>query len=87
MARYHEGMATIQIRDVPADVHRVYQRRAALAGMSLQEYLRTELCRNAQLRTPSELIAEVEERLHGEGPEGFAVRSSAETLRADRAAH
>jgi plasmid stability protein len=35
-------MATIQIRNVPDDVHRVYRRRAAEAGMSLQEFLRDE---------------------------------------------
>ncbi|MGH3941667.1 MAG: FitA-like ribbon-helix-helix domain-containing protein [Pseudonocardiaceae bacterium] len=44
-------MATIQIRDVSDGVHRIYQQRAALAGMSLQEYLRAELTRNARTRT------------------------------------
>jgi plasmid stability protein len=44
-------MATIQIRNVPDEVHRVYQVRAAAAGMSLRVYIRLELVRNAQLLT------------------------------------
>ena len=80
-------MATIQVRDVPDDVHRVYQRRAMLAGMSLQEYLRAELTRNARTRTPAELVADVEQRLATEGSAGFATSSSAPALRADRDAH
>ncbi len=80
-------MATIQVRDVPDEVHRTYQRRAQAAGMSLQEYLRAELCRSARVRTPAELVAETEERLRVEGSTGFARRSSAESLRLDRASH
>ena len=33
-------MATIQIRDVPDDVHAMLQRRARAAGKSLQAYMR-----------------------------------------------
>lgn len=80
-------MATIQIRNVPDDVHRVYQLRAAAAGMSLQEYLRAELSRNARLRTPAELVAEVEHRLRGEGSHGFATVSAHGVVRADRESH
>lgn len=80
-------MATIQVRGLPDDVHRVYQQRAALAGMSLQEYLRAELTRNARTRTPAELVAEIEQRLDSEGSEGFATASSAALLRADRETH
>ena len=77
-------MATIQVRDVPEDVHRTYRTRAAAAGMSLQDYLRAELVRNASLLTPAEIAAEVEEELRREGPEGFPRGSSAEFVRADR---
>lgn len=80
-------MATIQVRDVPDDVHAVYQQRAVQSGMSLQEYLRGELTRNARTRTPAELVAEVERRLRIEGSAGFATTSSASLLRADRDAH
>lgn len=80
-------MATIQVRDVPEEVHRTYRQRAAAAGMSLQEYLRAELIQNAALRTPGEVAAEVSERLHVEGTAGFAARSSAGVVEADRASH
>ncbi|MEX1009286.1 MAG: hypothetical protein WD271_15805 [Acidimicrobiia bacterium] len=80
-------MATIQVRNVPEAVHRIYAARAAAAGMSLQEYVRSELVRNASLRTPAELVAEVEERLQAEGDEGFSQVSSADLVRADRESH
>jgi len=80
-------MATIQIRNVPDAVHRIYQMRAAAAGMSLQEYLRLELVRNAELRSPAELVEEVEQRMRTEGREGFSRGSSAKLLRIDRESH
>ncbi len=80
-------MATIQVRDLPDDVHRIYQQRASLAGMSLQEYLRAELTSNARTSTPAELVAETRQRLSLEGSEGFATASSASLLRSDRHAH
>lgn len=80
-------MATIQVRDVPDEVHRIYQTRAAAARMSLQEYVRAELVRNAGLRTPTDLVAEVEERLRTEGSDGFARMSSAGLVRTDRESH
>ncbi|HUC37897.1 MAG TPA: hypothetical protein VMR97_12345 [Acidimicrobiales bacterium] len=80
-------MATIQVRNVPNGVHRIYQARAAAAGMSLQDYLLSELERNAALRTAAELVAETEDRLRVEGPEGFARTSAAQLVRADRADH
>lgn len=79
-------MATIQIRDVPDEVHRTYRQRAAAAGMSLQEYLRAELQRGGAVRTPAELVAEVERRLRAEGREGYAASSSAPHVAADREA-
>lgn len=80
-------MATIQIRNVPESVHRIYQVRAAEAGMSLQEYLLRELEQSAALRTPAELVAEIEGRMRAEGPEGFAETSAGSIVRSDRAAH
>lgn len=68
-------------------MHRIYQARAAAAGLSLQAYLLTELAQNAARRTPAELMAEVEERLRIEGEEGFATVSSAEVVAADRQSH
>lgn len=80
-------MATIQVRNVPDEVHRVYRARAAAAGMSLQEYVRAEMVRQAGRRTPAELVAEVEAQLGDEGGEGFARESSAEVIRIDRSSH
>lgn len=79
-------MATIQIRDVPDEVHATYRRRAALAGMSLQEYLRAELVEGARRRSPAEVVAEVEAAMTAD-PDGWARRSSAADVRADRASH
>ena len=79
-------MATIQVRNIPEDVHRVYRARADAAGMSLQEYLRAELVRQAQRRTPAELVADVEAAIRS-GAEGFIDESSADDIHADRAAH
>jgi len=80
-------MATIQIRNIPDAVHQVYQSRAAAAGMSLQEYLRSELVRWAEQRTPADIAIEVEQRLHREGGEGFSVVSSSDVIAADRESH
>ncbi|HEY6622744.1 MAG TPA: hypothetical protein VIX85_02840 [Acidimicrobiales bacterium] len=80
-------MATIQIRNVPEQVHRTYQTRAAASGMSLQEYLLAEIVRNATLRSPAELVAEVEERMRTEGQDGFVRASAADLVRADRDSH
>ena len=77
-------MATMQIRNIPESIHRVYQARAAAAGMSLQEYMRSELVRWAELRTPADIAIEVEQRLHREGAEGFSAVSSADVIAADR---
>ena len=41
--RYLAGMKTVQVRNVPEQTHLVLRRRAAEAGMSLQEYLLTVL--------------------------------------------
>lgn len=80
-------MATIQVRNVPEDVHRTYRQRAAAAGMSLQEYLRAELTRNARTSSPADIVAEVREELRTEGAAGFATRSSADLIAEDRQSH
>jgi plasmid stability protein len=47
----------IQIRHVPDSLHRRLRARAAIAGMSLSDYLRLELTRVAEQLTPEELRA------------------------------
>jgi len=71
---------SIQIKNVPSDVHRVLCRRAADAGQSLQEYLLVQLTRQAREETLDEVLGRAGERAGGSAGLGF----SAETLRADR---
>ncbi len=52
----------VQIKDVPEDTHRTLKARAALAGVSLSEYLRTMLERSAARPTPEELGARIAAR-------------------------
>jgi uncharacterized protein YbaA (DUF1428 family) len=77
-------MPTVQIRDVPEDVHRTYRRRAAEAGMSLQEFLLGELVEGARAQTPAEVVAEVRGHLERSVGQGFPTSSSADLVRADR---
>ena len=52
----------VQIRDVPEDVHATLKARAALAGVSLSEYVRGVLARTASRPSPAELSARVSAR-------------------------
>lgn len=52
----------VQVRDVPEDVHRTLKARAALAGVSLSEYLRGVLTRTAARPSPAELSARIGSR-------------------------
>jgi plasmid stability protein len=46
---------TIQIRNVPEDLHRRLKARAALKGLSLSDYILQEVERLAERPTPAEL--------------------------------
>ena len=52
----------IQIRNVPNELHRRLKSRAALAGMSLSDYLLEEIRRVAERPTLVELRARLAER-------------------------
>jgi antitoxin FitA len=52
----------VQIRSVPDDLHRKLKARAALAGMSLSEYLLAEIQRSLERPTRQELIERVARR-------------------------
>lgn len=52
----------MQIRDVPEETHRLLKARAAMAGVSLSEYVRGELARIAARPTPEELSARIAAR-------------------------
>jgi antitoxin FitA len=69
----------IQIKDVPEDVHATLKSRAALAGVSLSEYVRGELSRVAARPTPEEFIARV--RARGEAPLGEPSQVTVRRLR------
>jgi antitoxin FitA len=51
----------IQLRNVPDALHRSLKARAAMAGMSLSDYLLTEIREIAERPT----LAELRDRLHG----------------------
>lgn len=72
-------MKMIQIRNVPDELHRQLKARAALAGMSLSDYLLAEIRRSAERPTRAELMDRVFERARVELPE-----SAADAVRAER---
>jgi plasmid stability protein len=53
---------TIQIHNVPDEVHRTLKSRAALAGMSLSDYLLREIREVAEHPTLEEALAQVRTR-------------------------
>jgi plasmid stability protein len=69
----------IQLRNVPEGLHRTLKARAALAGMSLSEYLVAEIRRVAE--RPS--IAELRERMERRTPLNARV-SPADAVREER---
>ena len=54
----------IQLRNVPDALHRILKARAALAGMSLSDYLLAEIREIAERPT----LAELRDRLHKRKP-------------------
>ena len=73
-------MPSIQVKDVPDDVHATLRRRAAAAGMSLQEYLLGRLVDDAHTPTPDEVLDRAGGRAGGRAPLTTAVRA----VRSDR---
>lgn len=69
----------IQIRNVPADLHRKLKSRAALSGMSLSEYLLREIAHVAERPTMDEVWARIAER-----PAVNPSESAADAVRAER---
>jgi antitoxin FitA len=55
-------MKTLQIRHVPDDVHRILKARAAMAGMSLSEYMLAELKRTTEQPTRDEVMDSLRRR-------------------------
>jgi plasmid stability protein len=76
----------IQIRHVPEALHRRLRARAALAGMSLSDYLRTELEASASRLTPAELRERLStlEPVHVRERPAAAVRAERDRERSRR---
>jgi plasmid stability protein len=73
--------AMIQIRHVPEALHRELKSRAALAGMSLSDYLLQELRELAERPTLDQLRARLESR-----PGVVLTVAPADAVRAEREA-
>lgn len=73
-------MPSIQIKNVPPDVHRVLKRRAAEAGMSLQEYLLAKLTEEARQPTLNEVLERAGRRTGG----SISLKEAVEHIRAER---
>jgi plasmid stability protein len=71
----------IQLRNVPDGLHRVLKARAAMADMSLSDYLLVEIREIAARPT----LAELRERLHTRKPLAVAL-DTAQLLREEREA-
>jgi len=71
---------SIQVKDVPEDVHATLRSRAAAAGMSLQEYLLARLMEEA--RTPT--LDEVLDRAGGRAGGKATLRTAAKAIRRAR---
>jgi plasmid stability protein len=69
----------IQIRNVPETLHRQLKSRAALAGMSLSDYLLNEISQTAERPTLAELRTRMERR-----PAVTPSVAPAEAVRAER---
>jgi plasmid stability protein len=74
-------MPSVQIKDVPSEVHAVLRQRAAAAHQSLQEYLRTRLIEETSRPT----IDEVLERAGGRSGGSVPLKAAVTVLRGDRA--
>lgn len=71
-------MKTIQVRNVPDDVHRTLRTRATAAGMSLSDFALRELERVARRPTIAEIVDRAQSRSGGADGDAIvaAVRSA-----------
>lgn len=73
-------MPNIQVKDVPDAVHATLRRRAANAGMSLQEYLLAKLSEDAATPTLDEVL----DRAGGRAGGHVSIEAAVAAIRADR---
>jgi plasmid stability protein len=71
----------VQIRNVPDELHRKLKARAALAGMSISEFLLHELERSLERPTREELLHRLRarERIELREPAALAVAAERES--------
>lgn len=80
MWRYCSPMPSIQVKDVPEEVHAALRRRAANAGMSLQEYLLARLTHDATTPTLDEVL----DRAGGRAGGRFSAADAVAAVRSER---
>lgn len=80
MALTYDLMPSIQVKDVPDAVHATLRRRAAEAGMSLQEYLLARLTEDTNTPTLNEVL----DRAGGRAGGRVSLRSAVKAVRAER---
>jgi plasmid stability protein len=66
-------MKTIQVRNVPEEVHRVLRTRAAAAGVSLSDFALGELERVARHPPVTDVLARARSRSGGADPEAIVA--------------
>ena len=80
-------MATIQIKNVPENVHRRLRVRAASAGKSLQQYMLETVCSHAQLASVEELLERKRTDELAYGSSHVDASTIVEIIRQDRESH
>jgi plasmid stability protein len=71
----------VQVRNVPDEIHRKLKARAALAGMSISEYLLREIERSLERPTREELLDRLRSRQSIEPKQKIASAVAAERSR------
>jgi plasmid stability protein len=85
MYKHTEPMSrTIQLRNVPDALHRILKSRAAQAGMSLSDYVLSEIREVSALPTLTELQQRMQRREPVNLPEPAAAAVRAERAARDR---
>ena len=77
-------MPSIQVKDVPDNVHAALRRRAAAAGQSLQEYLLDLFIQEASQPTLDEILDRVSGHVGGRSGGSLSPETAARILREER---
>jgi antitoxin FitA len=77
-------MPSVQIKNVPTDVHQILRDRASKAGQSLQAYLLAQLEEQASKPTIKELFERIDKERSGGR---MSLAHAAKLVRADRDSH